>query len=86
MKFQTGEKVRLTTAFLRNTGQFTGSEPQRKFTVLNCEDKGPSSMVTTDQEKDPEDMKHFTAAELAADPTLKYRRILAVNLERCRTW
>lgn len=73
-QFAPGTKVRCTGAFLRNTGQYTGSDAHAVWKVL--EQKG--EFVTVDEVR--EDLSYWTAEELAANPMLKYRRVHANNL------
>jgi len=82
--FHVGEKVRLTGAFLRSTGQRVGGDGQARWTVQAYHPVagGRSAMVLTDALR--LDDGTFTPAEISADPTLKYRRINAANLEKCR--
>jgi hypothetical protein len=71
--FKVGDKVKLTAKFLRSTGQYMGGEGSRRWTV-----KGLSgSFVVTDEELSS---GYYSSEELAADPTLKYRRIHPNNL------
>lgn len=74
-----GDKVRLTAKFLRNTGQYTGSEPFSRWTITGFTNGG--QWAVTDQ---PTDTSIYTADELTADPTLAYRRIAVGNLERVK--
>jgi len=65
--FKTGERVRLTAKFLRNTGQFTGPEPLSVWTIqaCKCELCKTGRFVATDQ-ADPEDgtARHVNAVTL----------------------
>ena len=70
-----GAKVRLTGTFLKNTGQHRGGEGASRWTVVG---HSGGSFVIVDEEAD---QSYFTAAELAADPSLKWRRINKGNLE-----
>ena len=76
---QVGDTVRLTAAFLRATGQYTGPEPFARWRVLQVN----GSMVTTNEPRPDDGM--FTPEELAADPMLQYRHVNVANLERCRS-
>lgn len=80
IEFKAGDKVQLTGAFLRSTGQFTGREGQKVWTV-----KAVKSYRGTDPDvvivDEPAILDYFTADELSADPSLKFRRILSVNLK-----
>ena len=66
--------VRLTRKFLRNTGQVVGGEGSKRWTILGFE----RDWAIVDEEVLP---GSFTAEEIAADPSLKYRRIAVANLE-----
>jgi hypothetical protein len=82
--FNPGDRVRLKASFLRSTGQYSGHDAHAIWTVQACKvyAGGRTALVLTDEER-PDDGT-FTPEEIAADPTLKYRRINAANLERCR--
>lgn len=82
-KFKAGDRVRLTGAFLRSTGQFAGGEGQRKWSVLAVDAKPWSVFVVTDEKKHKDELAFFSAEELEKDPTLQYRRINAANLQHC---
>jgi hypothetical protein len=73
--FQPGDRVQLTRKYLQNTGQYTGDEPRRVWIVQEV----IGEHVLTDQ---PADTSLYTAAELAAEPALYWRRIHAGNLQR----
>lgn len=73
-----GDKVRFSAKFLRSTGQIAGGEGQSVFTVLDIFD----SFAVVDQELEGE---WYSAEELAANPSLKYRRIALSNLKRVGT-
>lgn len=75
--FAIGDKVRLTSKFLRNTGQYTGREPASVWTVTGY--SGP--WLVTDE---PTDTSLYTAAELAADSSLAFRRIHPTNVQLVR--
>lgn len=72
-----GTKVRLTGYFLKVTGQQRGSEGQKVFKVLG--QSGDSWAIVDEELYDYKDT--FTPAELAADPSLKWRRIAIGNLQ-----
>lgn len=72
-----GSKVRLTGYFLKSTGQQRGVEGSKRFTVIG---HSGSDWVVVDEEAF-EWQTMFTPAELAADPSLKWRRINKGNLE-----
>lgn len=65
--FKTGERVRLTAKFLRNTGQFTGREPLSVWTIQTCKCElcKTGRFVATDQ-IDPEDgtARHINSGNL----------------------
>lgn len=69
-----GARVRLTGKFLKNTGQHRGTEGTKVWTVLGH--SGPFVIVNEEA-----DISYFTPAELAADPSLKWRRINRANLQ-----
>ncbi len=72
-----GTKVRLTGVYLKSTGQQRGSEGSSVWRVLG---RSGDSFVIVDQElHDWRSM--FSPAELAADPSLKWRRINKANLQ-----
>ena len=83
--FAIGDRVRLTGAFLRSTGQIAGGEGRSVWTVQahpGCRLCADNRFVLTDEERSaPED---FTPEEYAADPLLKFRHINAANLEKTR--
>lgn len=71
-----GDRVQLTSKFLRNTGQYTGGEAQSVWTVTGfCHD---GRWAITDE---LQTVSLFTDYELAADPTLKFRRIAVANIK-----
>lgn len=72
-----GTKVRLTGYFLKVTGQQRGEEGRKTFKVLGR--SGDSWAIVDEEAVDWQSM--FTPAELAADPTLKWRRIAIGNLQ-----
>jgi hypothetical protein len=79
--FAIGDRVRLTRDFLRNTGQYTGPEGVSRWTVTGIDEY----WVITDQRHTDQHIREtWTHDELAADPTLAYRRIHAGNLERVK--
>jgi hypothetical protein len=83
--FAIGDRVRLTGAFLRNTGQQVGGEGRNVWTVIKhpgCNLCADHRFVLTNEPRQDDGM--FTAEELAADPFLKYRHINAANLEKAR--
>lgn len=74
--FAIGDRVKLTSKFLRNTGQHTGPEGQHTWVITGFTNEG--RWAITDQPAATLD--YYTADELAADPTLRYRRIAVENL------
>ena len=83
-RFAPGDLVRLTGAFLRNTGQIAGDEGHKRWTIQAhpgcrlCAD----GFVLTDELRGS--LEDFTAEEYAADPLLRYRHVNAANLERVK--
>lgn len=75
MKISKGDRVRLTGAFLRNTGQVVGGEGLSRWTVTDI----VRDFAITDE---PTTVDCYTASEIMADPTLAFRRIHLANLER----
>jgi hypothetical protein len=73
-KFEVGQKVKLTGKFLKSTGQGRGSAGLDTWTITGITSNG---WAITDE---PTDTSYYTAAELAEDPTLKFRRIALANL------
>jgi hypothetical protein len=71
-----GARVRLSGKFLRSTGQYTGGAGQSVWTILDLP-AGSASWVVVNEEADT---SLYTAAELADDPSLKWRRIARANL------
>jgi hypothetical protein len=69
-----GATVRLTGYFLKSTGQQRGGEGASRWKVLG----NSGDFVIVDE---PADTSWFTAEEMAADPSLKWRRINRGNLE-----
>lgn len=76
--FQPGTRVRLSGKFLRSTGQMAGGEGRKVWTVLAVTKlPGGAPLLTLDEPR--EDMSSWTAEEIAADPSLKWRRISSFN-------
>lgn len=75
--FAIGDRIQLTSKFLRCTGQYTGREPASVWTVTGFS----GSWLITDE---PTDTSMYTADELASDPTLAFRRIAPANVQRVR--
>lgn len=79
--FSVGDKVRLTAKFLRSTGQYTGDEARRVWTITGHS----GSFVVVDQALPAHLLSSFyTADELAADPSLAFRRFAPANLQICK--
>lgn len=79
--FAIGDKVRFTGKFLKNTGQQASGEGRATFTITGHS----GSFVIVDQPLDASTLSMFTATELAADPTLRFRRINPANLHHVGT-
>ena len=75
-QFAIGDKVRLTAKFLRSTGQYTGREPFNRWTITGFSN---GWAVTDEPASNPPG--YYSAEELAADPTLAFRRVATGNLE-----
>jgi predicted ABC-type transport system involved in lysophospholipase L1 biosynthesis ATPase subunit len=78
-EFKVGDRVQLTGQFLRSTGQVAGGEGQKVWTVKAVKTYKTSPAVVIVDE--PAITDYFSAEELAADPSLAFRRILSVNLK-----
>jgi hypothetical protein len=72
-EFQPGCKVRLTGKFLRATGQQCSFDARKTWTIRALD--GHFAVVD-----EPADTSWFSAKELAADPSLRFRRIHIDNL------
>jgi hypothetical protein len=72
-----GDTVRLTAKHLKSTGQIRGGAGLSRFKVTGFD----GSWAVTDQELSEAALGSFTAEELAADPSLRFRRIALANLE-----
>jgi hypothetical protein len=79
-QFAIGDRVQLTSKFLRNTGQYTGREPSSVWTITGFSAENPNWAVTDE----PGDTSYYTADELAAEPSLAFRRIAVGNLQKAR--
>lgn len=85
-KFNPGDKVRLTGKYLRNTGQYKGSEGMARWIVQACKAATPCRMcaggvyILTNE---PADTAGLTAEDLVQAPCARWRRINAANLEKC---
>lgn len=84
--FKVGDKVQLTGAFLRSTGQFVGNEGQRKFLVRECECSmcARGQFVLTDQPTSELTLQTYTLDELQKHPHLRFRHIAVANLQKTR--
>jgi len=80
-QFSVGDTVRLTSKFLKNTGQRRGGEGCSTWTVLGFNRISGWVIVNEEVIED----YYPTPEELAVDPTLKFRRIAAVHLYRVGT-
>lgn len=78
--FAIGDKVRLTAKFLRNTGQYTGSEPFARWTITGFS----NGWAIVDEPLCARTLEMFTEQELAEDPTLRFRRVATANLQHVR--
>lgn len=76
--FAVGDRVQLTSKFLQCTGQYTGREPASVWTITGFS----NGWAVVDEPL--QDTSYFTAEELAADPTLAYRRIATGNLRKVK--
>lgn len=74
-----GARVRLTKKFLRSTGQITGPEPFKRWTVIACPCR--STVAVDEPFADP---TYFTDAEKIAHPCLTWRHVNPANLERVK--
>lgn len=77
-KFQVGDRVRLTGKFLRSTGQQVGRAGLDVWTVTALQ----GSFAVTDEPLSAAALMFYSAEELAADPTLKFRRVAVANLQK----
>lgn len=76
--FQVGDRVKLTAKFLRSTGQQRGDEGTKVWEILGFDN------VWAIVNEPVFDSTYFTAVELEADPSLKWRRIAVSNLKLVR--
>lgn len=74
-QFTIGQRVKYSGKFLKSTGQGRGSAGLSTWTVKGITNEGRWVIVD-----EPADLSYFTAEELAADPTLAFRRIAKENL------
>jgi hypothetical protein len=77
---QIGDRVRLTAKHLRNTGQYTGPAGQSVWTITGFSN-GDRWAVTDERSASAELAGYYSTEELAADPTLRFRRIAVANLQ-----
>lgn len=73
-----GTKVRLTATFLRNTGQMTGDEGQRRWIVQACECelcKRGEHVATNEKHPDWYMERMYSAEEIATMPHLRFRHL-----------
>ena len=73
-----GDRVKLTGKFLKSTGQQTGREGATVFTVVGFD----GNWAVVDQKLEG---SYFTDAEIAANPSLAFRRIALGNLFKVGT-
>ena len=74
---QVGDRVKLTSKFLRNTGQYTGTAGNSVWTVTGLCHDGRWAIMDEPAEYS---VGYYTDAELVEDPTLRFRRIAVGNL------
>lgn len=81
-KPETGTRVRLTSAYLRNTGQATGSEGLSRWNVVECRCELCSlgRHCATDE---PLGTLHGYE-DVPVEKRLRWRHFAFANLERCR--
>ena len=81
-RFNVGDRVRLTGAFLRSTGQIAGGEGTSVWIVQACPCRGCADgrLVLTNEPRQGDGM--FTPEEIAREPHLKYRHVASGNLNR----
>lgn len=79
-RFAVGDRIRLTGAFLKSTGQIAGGEGQAVWTVHACPCRlcAEGRFVLTDQPSTEE----YTPEEYAREPHLRYRHINTANVVR----
>ena len=75
--FAIGDKVKLTGKFLKSTGQQRGPEGLSTWIITGFSNGGRWA-ITDQPAANPEG--YYSADELAADPTLAFRRIAVENL------
>ncbi len=76
--FAIGDRVKLTGKFLRSTGQHSGGEGQSVWTITGFSNGG--AWAITDEPAYSAAAGYYSAEELAADPSLRFRRIAVANL------
>lgn len=76
--FKVGDRVQFSGKFLQSTGQVAGGEGRKVWTILHVDDRHGSTIV---QVNEPATLDYYSAEELAADPSLRNRRINAANLK-----
>lgn len=79
--FSIGDRVQLTGKFLRSTGQYMGREPASVWTITGFSNGGAWA-ITDEPACNPPG--YYSDAELAADPSLAFRRIAVGNLQVAR--
>lgn len=79
VKFQVGDRVRLTGKFLRSTGQQVGRAGLDVWTVTALQ----GSFAVTNEPLSAELLARlYTVDEVAADPTLRFHRVNVANLQK----
>lgn len=79
-----GTPVRLTGVFLRSTGQITGDDGRKRWTVQKCECslcKSGSFVATDEKHPDWYMQRLYSADEIATMPHLRFRHFAIGNLE-----
>ncbi len=71
-----GDRVQLTSKFLRSTGQYTGREPASVWTITGLTN-GDRWAITDEPASNPPG--YYTEQELLAEPSLAFRRIAAAQ-------
>lgn len=85
MKIGIGDTVRLTGAFLRNTGQIAGGEGTKRWTVRALEN-GERWAVTDEMHSPTFMLNHYPDIPVDSPDheSLRYRRIAICNLEKVK--
>lgn len=81
IKFEVGDKVKLSGVYLKSTGQERSSEGLKTWTITDIiGGHGGVGFAVVDEPVSKSTLDFFTPDELAADPTLRFRRINLRNL------